>query len=76
LDTNQGRLDWLKQIPGITLSDYVKDTAEVCLFCRLRVLFFTALISIPRAITEIFKRADVEFYTFWGKTSGAAAFRF
>jgi heterodisulfide reductase subunit D len=60
-DTNQGRLDWLKQIPGINLSDYVKDTAQVVYFVGCVSSFSPRSFSIPRAITEIFKRVDVDF---------------
>lgn len=60
-DTNQGRLDWLKQIPGTDLADFVKDTAEVVYFVGCVSSFSPRSFSIPRAITEIFKRANVDF---------------
>jgi heterodisulfide reductase subunit D len=60
-DSNQGRLDWLKQIPGTDLADYVKDTAEVVYFVGCVSSFSPRSFSIPRAITEIFKKADVDF---------------
>jgi len=60
-DSNQGRLDWLKQIPGINIGDYVKDSAEVVYFVGCVSSFSPRSFSIPRAITEILKRADVDF---------------
>jgi len=60
-DTNQGRLDWLKQIPGIEVSEYLKETAEVVYFVGCVSSFSPRSFAIPRAITSIFKQSGVDF---------------
>ena len=60
-DTNQGRLDWLRQVPDINLNDYIKNTAEVIYFVGCVSSFSPRSFVIPRAITQILKKADVDF---------------
>jgi len=60
-DTNQGRLDWLKQIPDIDIDEYVKDTAEVVYFVGCVSSFSPRSFVIPRSITQILKGAGVDF---------------
>ncbi|MBN1299045.1 MAG: (Fe-S)-binding protein [Actinobacteria bacterium] len=60
-DTNQGRLDWLKQVPDTDINDYVKPTADVVYFVGCVSSFSPRSFSIPRAIVKILKKADVDF---------------
>ena len=60
-DTNQGRLDWLKQIPGTDVNDYLKDTAEVVYFVGCVSSFSPRSFVIPRAIIQVFGRSGVDF---------------
>jgi heterodisulfide reductase subunit D len=60
-DSNQGRTDWLKQVPGINIDDYVKDTAEVVYFVGCVSSFSPRSFSIPRAIVKLLKKANVDF---------------
>ena len=60
-DTNQGRLDWLKQIPGTEVSEYLKKTAEVVYFVGCVSSFSPRSFAIPRAIISIFKQAGIDF---------------
>ncbi|MBM3706268.1 MAG: (Fe-S)-binding protein, partial [Actinobacteria bacterium] len=60
-DTNQGRLDWLRQMPDTSIEDYVKDTAEVVYFVGCVSSFSPRSFTIPRAIVQIFKKAGVDF---------------
>ena len=60
-DTNQGRLDWLKQIPGTEVKDYLKDSAEVVYFVGCVSSFSPRSFVIPRSIIQIFDRTGVDF---------------
>ncbi len=60
-DTNQGRLDWLKQVPDVDVADYLKDTAEVVYFVGCVSSFSPRSFAIPRSIVNIFKKSGVDF---------------
>jgi len=60
-DSNQGRTDWLKQVPGTDIGDYVKQTAEVVYFVGCVSSFSPRSFSIPRAIVKLLKIANVDF---------------
>ena len=60
-DSNQGRLDWLKQIPDLKIEEYIKDTAEVVYFVGCVSSFSPRSFVSPRAIIQILKRAGVDF---------------
>lgn len=60
-DSNQGRTDWLKQVPDVNIEDYVKNTAEVVYFTGCVSSFSPRSFSIPRATVKILKTAGVDF---------------
>ncbi len=60
-DSNQGRLDWLKQVPDTKIEDYLKDNAEVVYFVGCVSSFSPRSFVIPRAIIQILKKAEVDF---------------
>ena len=60
-DTNQGRLDWITQQPDVKAEDYLKETADVLYFVGCVSSFSPRSFPIPRSITQIFKRAGVDF---------------
>lgn len=60
-DTNEGRIDWTKQIPDSKPEDFLKDSADVFYFVGCVSSFSPRTFSIPRAIVQIFKKADVDF---------------
>lgn len=60
-DSNEGRLDWLRQVPNTNVEDYLKDTAEVVYFTGCVSSFSPRSFSIPRAIVNILKEANVDF---------------
>ena len=60
-DTNQGRLDWITQQPDVKVEDYLKETADVLYFVGCVSSFSPRSFPIPRSITQIFKRAGVDF---------------
>jgi heterodisulfide reductase subunit D len=60
-DSNQGRIDWLKQIPDVNVGDYVRDKAEVVYFTGCVSSFSPRSFSIPRAVVKILKHADIDF---------------
>lgn len=60
-DTNQGRLDWLKQMPDVNFEDYLKDNAEIVYFVGCVASYSPRSFIIPRSVTQIFKKAGVDF---------------
>ena len=60
-DTNEGRTDWIKPVPGIPEDRYVKDKAEVIYFVGCVSSFSPRTFKIPRSIVQIFQKADVDF---------------
>jgi len=60
-DTNEGRADWIKQIPGAGLQDYIKDSAEVVYFVGCVSSFSPRAFSIPRAIVQLLDKAGADF---------------
>jgi len=60
-DSNQGRLDWITQQPDVKVEDYLKETADVLYFVGCVSSFSPRSFPIPRSITQIFKRAGVDF---------------
>ncbi|MGM0366442.1 MAG: (Fe-S)-binding protein [Actinomycetota bacterium] len=60
-DTNEGRADWVKQIPGAKLEDYIKDTAEVVYFVGCVSSFSPRAFSIPRAVVRLLDKAGIDF---------------
>jgi len=60
-DTNEGRIDWTKQIPDSEPEDFLKGTAEVIYFVGCVSSFSPRTFSIPRSIVQVFRKADVDF---------------
>ena len=60
-DTNEGRIDWTKQIPDTQPEDFLKDKAEVIYFVGCVSSFSPRTFSIPRSIVQVFKEAGVDF---------------
>ncbi len=60
-DTNEGRADWVKQIPGAKLEDMIKDSAEVVYFAGCVSSFSPRTFSIPRSIVQLLDQADIDF---------------
>jgi Fe-S oxidoreductase len=60
-DTNEGRIDWTKQIPDAEPGDFLKDKAEVIYFVGCVSSFSPRTFSIPRSIVQVFREAGVDF---------------
>ncbi|MCD4669926.1 MAG: (Fe-S)-binding protein, partial [Actinomycetia bacterium] len=60
-DTNEGRIDWTKQILDSKPEDFLKNTAEVIYFVGCVSSFSPRTFSIPRSIVKVFRKADVDF---------------
>ncbi|MDD3776570.1 MAG: (Fe-S)-binding protein [Actinomycetota bacterium] len=60
-DTNEGRADWVKQLPGAEPEQFLKDKAEVVYFVGCVSSFSPRTFSIPRSIIQIFQQAEVDF---------------
>jgi heterodisulfide reductase subunit D len=60
-DTNEGRTDWIKPVPGIPEDRYVKDKAEVIYFVGCVSSFSPRTFKIPRSVVQIFQKAGVDF---------------
>jgi Fe-S oxidoreductase len=60
-DTNEGRIDWTKQIPDTSPEDFLKDKAEVLYFVGCVSSFSPRTFSIPRAIVQVFSEAEIDF---------------
>ncbi len=60
-DTNEGRIDWIRQLPGASPEKYLKDTAEVVYFAGCVASFSPRSFSIPRAVVQLFEKAGIDF---------------
>ncbi len=60
-DTNEGRTDWIKSVPGIPEDRYIKEKAEVIYFVGCVSSFSPRTFKIPRAIIQIFNKAKIDF---------------
>lgn len=60
-DTNEGRTDWIKPVPDIPEDRYIKKNAEVIYFVGCVSSFSPRTFKIPRAIVQIFQKADIDF---------------
>ncbi len=60
-DTNEGRVDWIKQIPDIPEDMFVKEKMDVAYFVGCVSSFSPRVFKIPRAIIQILMAADVDF---------------
>ncbi len=60
-DSNAGRLDWIKQIPGADPAKYLKEKAEVLYFVGCVSSFSPSSFSIPRSIVQTLDKAGVDF---------------
>jgi Fe-S oxidoreductase len=60
-DTNEGRIDWTKQIPDSQPEDFLKDKAEVIYFVGCVSSFSPRTFKIPRSIVQVFNEAGVDF---------------
>ncbi len=60
-DTNEGRLDWVKQLPGKSGQNFLKESAEVIYFVGCVSSFSPRTFSIPRAIVKLLEHADINF---------------
>ncbi len=59
-DTNEGRIDWIKQLPGVSPEKYLKDTAEVVYFPGCVASFSPRSFSIPRAVVQLLEIAGID----------------
>ena len=59
-DTNEGRIDWVKQIPDTEAEDWLRDEAEVIYFVGCVSSFSPRAFSIPRSIVQLFKEAKLD----------------
>ncbi len=60
-DSNEGRLDWVKQLPGVNPEDLLKENAEVIYFVGCVSSFSPRAFSIPRSIIKLLKYAKADF---------------
>jgi heterodisulfide reductase subunit D len=60
-DSNAGRLDWVKQIPGASPEKYLKQKCDVVYFVGCVSSFSPSSFSIPRSIVQILDAAGVDF---------------
>ena len=60
-DSNAGRLDWIKQIPGASPEKYLKEKAEVVYFVGCVSSFSPSSFSIPRSIVQTLDKAGIDF---------------
>ncbi len=60
-DTNEGRIDWTRQIPDSQPEDFLKDKADVIYFVGCVSSFSPRTFSIPRSIVQVFREAGVDF---------------
>jgi heterodisulfide reductase subunit D len=60
-DTNEGRADWVNQVPDIPEDRYIKEKAEVIYFVGCVSSFSPRVFKIPRSVVQIFKLAKVDF---------------
>jgi len=60
-DTNQGRVEWINQLPEIPENKYVKEKADVIYFVGCVSSFSPRVFKIPRSVVQLFKLAKVDF---------------
>jgi Fe-S oxidoreductase len=60
-DSNIGRLDWVKQLPGGEPEKYLKEKAEVVYFVGCVSSFSPRSFGIPRSVVQDFESAEVDF---------------
>ena len=60
-DTNEGRTNWVAQIPDIPENRYIKEKADVLYFVGCVSSFSPRVFKIPRSIIQILNAANVDF---------------
>lgn len=60
-DTNQGRIEWINQIPEIPEDKYVVQKADVIYFVGCVSSFSPRVFKIPRSIVKILQSAKIKF---------------
>jgi len=64
--TNQDRLLWLQNIPGLSPENYLKKKAEVACFVGSVASYYPVTYTIPQAMLHLMDKANVNF-TFLGQ---------
>ncbi len=60
-DTNEGRTDWIKPVPGIPEDRFIRESAQVVYFVGCVSSFSPRTFKIPRSVVRIFQEADIDF---------------
>ena len=60
-DTNEGRVEWISQVPEIPENKYVKEKADVIYFVGCVSSFSPRVFKIPRSVVQILKAVKVDF---------------
>jgi heterodisulfide reductase subunit D len=60
-DTNEGRADWVRQMPNIPEDLFVKEKMDVAYFVGCVSSFSPRVFKIPRAIIQLLASAKVDF---------------
>jgi heterodisulfide reductase subunit D len=60
-DSNEGRVNWINQVPEIPDDKFVRQKADVVYFVGCVSSFSPRVFKIPRSVVQIFKIAKVDF---------------
>lgn len=60
-DTNEGRTNWIQQIPDLPENRYIKEKTDVIYFVGCVSSFSPRVFKIPRSIIQILNAANVDF---------------
>ncbi len=60
-DSNEGRANWIAQVPEMPEDNYVRQKADVIYFVGCVSSFSPRVFKIPRSIVTILRSADVDF---------------